>query len=102
MCSDLGSRRISDEISAMEGWGVEPVHRLVCRPRISASIVLGFMTQRRLSGGDWTRVTSSATTSAQVDQLEFFLPVLTSSADLETSTGRNKARSSCHQLCMVA
>jgi phospholipid/cholesterol/gamma-HCH transport system permease protein len=38
MCADLGSRRIRDEISAMEVMGVDPLHRLV-GPRLIAATV---------------------------------------------------------------
>jgi phospholipid/cholesterol/gamma-HCH transport system permease protein len=42
MCADLGSRRIRDEISAMEVMGVNPLHRLVL-PRIMASMVVAML-----------------------------------------------------------
>lgn len=38
MCADLGSRRIRDEISAMEVMGVDPVQRLI-GPRLLAATV---------------------------------------------------------------
>ena len=42
MCADLGSRRIRDEISAMEVMGVNPIQRLVM-PRILAATVLAVL-----------------------------------------------------------
>src|SRR5439155_386446 len=39
MCADLGSRRIRDEIDALEVLGVDPVHRLIMPRVIAASIV---------------------------------------------------------------
>ena len=42
MCADLGSRRIRDEIDAMEVMGVDPLHRLVAPRLIAASVVAVF------------------------------------------------------------
>jgi phospholipid/cholesterol/gamma-HCH transport system permease protein len=42
MTADLGSRRIRDEISAMEVMGVNPIHRLVL-PRILAATVVALL-----------------------------------------------------------
>ncbi|MHB1784654.1 MAG: MlaE family ABC transporter permease [Acidimicrobiales bacterium] len=42
MCADLGSRRIRDEISAMEVMAVNPLHRLVL-PRILAATVVAVL-----------------------------------------------------------
>ena len=42
MCADLGSRRIRDEISAMEVMGINPLHRLVL-PRLLAATVVAFL-----------------------------------------------------------
>src|ERR671936_805745 len=42
MCADLGSRRILDEIDAMEVLGIDPVHRLIM-PRILAATVVAVM-----------------------------------------------------------
>jgi len=42
MCADLGSRRIRDEISAMEVMGVNPLHRLVL-PRLLAAALVAFL-----------------------------------------------------------
>ena len=42
MCADLGSRRIRDEISAMEVMGVNPLHRLVL-PRLLAATVVAVL-----------------------------------------------------------
>jgi phospholipid/cholesterol/gamma-HCH transport system permease protein len=42
MCADLGSRRIRDEISAMEVMGVNPLQRLVL-PRIFAATLIAIL-----------------------------------------------------------
>jgi phospholipid/cholesterol/gamma-HCH transport system permease protein len=42
MCADLGSRRIRDEIDAMEVLGINPMHRLVM-PRILAAMVVAVL-----------------------------------------------------------
>ena len=42
MCADLGSRRIRDEISAMEVMGVQPLQRLVL-PRLVAATVVAIL-----------------------------------------------------------
>ena len=42
MCADLGSRRIHDEISAMEVMGINPLHRLVL-PRLLAAPVVALL-----------------------------------------------------------
>jgi phospholipid/cholesterol/gamma-HCH transport system permease protein len=42
MCADLGSRRIRDEISAMEVMGVNPLQRLVL-PRLLATMVVAVL-----------------------------------------------------------
>ena len=42
MSSDLGSRRIRNELSAMEVMGVDPIHRLVT-PRLWASSTVGVL-----------------------------------------------------------
>ncbi len=39
ICADLGSRRIRDEISAMEVMGVNPLHRLVLPRLLAATLV---------------------------------------------------------------
>src|SRR4051794_34725562 len=55
MTADLGSRRIRDEISAMEVLAVDPVHRLIV-PRILAAVVVavllnGFVSVAGVAGG---------------------------------------------------
>ena len=55
MTADLGSRRIRDEISAMEVLAVDPVHRLIV-PRILAATVVavllnGFVSVAGVAGG---------------------------------------------------
>jgi phospholipid/cholesterol/gamma-HCH transport system permease protein len=57
MCADLGSRRIRDEISAMEVMGVNPLHRLVL-PRLVAATVVAILLDAVVSvagiaGGLW-------------------------------------------------
>ncbi len=57
MCADLGSRRIRDEISAMEVMGVDPLHRLVL-PRLLAATVTAVLLDAVVSvagiaGGLW-------------------------------------------------
>jgi len=42
ICADLGSRRIRDEISAMEVMGVDPIHRLVL-PRFAAAMIVAVL-----------------------------------------------------------
>jgi phospholipid/cholesterol/gamma-HCH transport system permease protein len=71
MCSDLGSRRIRDEISAMEVMGVNPVHRLVL-PRILASMVLGFLLNSVVTVAGLASGYFFATTSAHVTPSSFF------------------------------
>jgi phospholipid/cholesterol/gamma-HCH transport system permease protein len=41
ICADLGSRKIRDEIDAMEVLGVNPLHRLVV-PRVLATMLVAF------------------------------------------------------------
>ncbi len=57
MCADLGSRRIRDEISAMEVMGVNPLHRLVL-PRLLAATLVAVLLDAVVSvagilGGLW-------------------------------------------------
>jgi phospholipid/cholesterol/gamma-HCH transport system permease protein len=42
MCADLGSRRIRDEIDAMEVLGIDPVQRLIM-PRVLAAMVVAIL-----------------------------------------------------------
>src|SRR2546428_6672723 len=42
MCADLGSRRIRDEIDAMEVLGIDPVQRLIM-PRVLAAMVVAVL-----------------------------------------------------------
>lgn len=42
MCADLGSRRIRDEIDAMEVLGINPIHRLIM-PRILAAMIVALL-----------------------------------------------------------
>jgi phospholipid/cholesterol/gamma-HCH transport system permease protein len=62
MCADLGSRRIRDEISAMEVMGVNPLHRLVL-PRLLAATLVAILLDAVVSvagiaGGLWFGVNS--------------------------------------------
>src|SRR5438270_4572808 len=56
MCADLGSRRIRDEIDAMEVLGIDPVQRLIM-PRVLAAMVVSIMLDAIVSvagiGGGW-------------------------------------------------
>lgn len=56
MCADLGSRRIRDEIDAMEVLGVDTVHRLIM-PRIFAAAMVAVLLDAIVSiagiGGGW-------------------------------------------------
>jgi phospholipid/cholesterol/gamma-HCH transport system permease protein len=57
MCADLGSRRIRDEIAAMEVMGVNPLHRLVL-PRLLAATLVAILLDAVVSvagilGGLW-------------------------------------------------
>lgn len=42
MCADLGSRKIRDEIDALEVMGIDPIQRLVM-PRVVAATVMGVL-----------------------------------------------------------
>jgi len=42
ICADLGSRKIRDEIDAMEVLGISPIQRLVV-PRVLAAMLVGFL-----------------------------------------------------------
>jgi phospholipid/cholesterol/gamma-HCH transport system permease protein len=42
MCADLGSRRIREEIDAMEVLGINPIHRLIM-PRIVAAMIVAVL-----------------------------------------------------------
>src|SRR6266536_4566850 len=42
MCADLGSRRIREEIDAMEVLGIDPVQRLIM-PRVMAAIIVAIL-----------------------------------------------------------
>jgi phospholipid/cholesterol/gamma-HCH transport system permease protein len=57
MCADLGSRRIRDEISAMEVMGVNPLHRLVLPRLLAASLVAvlldAVVSVAGIAGGLW-------------------------------------------------
>ncbi len=60
MCADLGSRRIRDEIDAMEVLGIDPVQRLIM-PRIMAAMVVAILLDAIVSvagiaGGWWFAV----------------------------------------------
>jgi phospholipid/cholesterol/gamma-HCH transport system permease protein len=62
MCADLGSRRIRDEISAMEVMGVNPLHRLVL-PRLLAATLVAILLDAVVSvagiaGGLWFGINS--------------------------------------------
>src|SRR2546430_7225133 len=56
MCADLGSRRIRDEIDAMEVLGIHPVHRPIL-PRIHAAVIVALLLDALVSvagiAGGW-------------------------------------------------
>ncbi len=56
MCADLGSRRIRDEIDALEVLGIDPVHRLIM-PRVFAAMIVAVLLDAIVSvagiGGGW-------------------------------------------------
>ncbi|HUC37099.1 MAG TPA: ABC transporter permease [Acidimicrobiales bacterium] len=62
MCADLGSRRIRDELDAMQAMAVNPVHRLVL-PRILAAMVVAVLLDAVVSvagiAGGWYFSTQS-------------------------------------------
>jgi phospholipid/cholesterol/gamma-HCH transport system permease protein len=69
MCADLGSRRIRDEIDAMEVLGVNTIHRLIM-PRILAAMVVAVLLDAIVSvagiAGGWffAVVVQNGTTSS--------------------------------------
>ncbi|MGH2723542.1 MAG: MlaE family ABC transporter permease [Actinomycetota bacterium] len=69
MCADLGSRRIRDEIDAMEVLGINPIHRLIM-PRILAAMIVAVLLDAIVSvagiGGGWffAVVVQNGTTSS--------------------------------------
>jgi phospholipid/cholesterol/gamma-HCH transport system permease protein len=69
MCADLGSRRIRDEIDAMEVLGVNTIHRLIM-PRILAAMVVAILLDAIVSvagiAGGWffAVVVQNGTTSS--------------------------------------
>jgi phospholipid/cholesterol/gamma-HCH transport system permease protein len=56
MCADLGSRRIRDEIDAMQVLGIDPVQRLIM-PRLFAAALVAILLDAIVSiagiGGGW-------------------------------------------------
>jgi phospholipid/cholesterol/gamma-HCH transport system permease protein len=69
MCADLGSRRIRDEIDAMEVLGIDPVARLIM-PRVMAAMVVAILLDAIVSvagiAGGWyfAVIVQHGTTSA--------------------------------------
>ena len=65
MCADLGSRRIHDEISAMEVMGVNPLHRLVLPRPLAATLVAilldAVVSVAGIAGGLWLSITMPST-----------------------------------------
>ena len=92
MTADLGSRKIRDEIAAMEVLAVNPVHRLVL-PRIWAAIVVavllnGFVSVAGIAGGFFFNVVVQGGTAGSY--LASF-NLLSQPADLYFSLGKAAA-----------
>lgn len=77
MCADLGSRRIRDEIDAMQVMGVNPIQRLVM-PRVLAAVIIAVLLDAVVSAagiiGGWFFATqvdhvSSSSFFASFDEL---------------------------------
>src|SRR5487761_1435873 len=71
MCADLGSRRIRDEISAMEVMAVNPIHRLVL-PRLLAAAVVAFLLDAVVSVAGILGGLYFGVTAVHVTQSSFF------------------------------
>jgi phospholipid/cholesterol/gamma-HCH transport system permease protein len=71
MCADLGSRRIRDEISAMEVMGVDPVQRLVL-PRLLAATLVAVLLDGVVSVAGILGGLYFGTTSIHVTTSSFF------------------------------
>ena len=71
MCADLGSRRIRTEISAMEGMGIDPVHRLVL-PRLLAATVVALLLDAVVSVAGIAGGLYFGVTAVHVTQSSFF------------------------------
>lgn len=69
MCADLGSRRIRDEIDAMQVLGIDPIHRLIM-PRLFAAALVAVLLDAIVSiagiAGGWffAHVVQGVTTSS--------------------------------------
>jgi phospholipid/cholesterol/gamma-HCH transport system permease protein len=71
MCADLGSRRIRDEISAMEVMGVNPLQRLVL-PRLLAATIIAVLLDGVVSVAGILGGLYFGTTSIHVTTSSFF------------------------------
>ena len=71
MCADLGSRRIRDEISAMEVMGVNPVQRLVL-PRLLAATIIAVLLDGVVSVAGILGGLYFGTTSIHITTSSFF------------------------------
>jgi phospholipid/cholesterol/gamma-HCH transport system permease protein len=71
MCADLGSRRIRDEISAMEVMGINPIQRLVL-PRLLAATVVAVLLDGVVSVAGILGGLYFGTTSVHVSTSSFF------------------------------
>lgn len=71
MCADLGSRRIRDELDAMEVMAVNPLHRLVL-PRLLAATVIAVLLDGVVSAAGIAGGLYFGTTSIHITQSSFF------------------------------
>ena len=71
MCADLGSRRIRDELDAMEVMAVNPIHRLVL-PRLLAATVIAVLLDGVVSAAGIAGGLYFGTTSIHISQSSFF------------------------------
>jgi phospholipid/cholesterol/gamma-HCH transport system permease protein len=86
MCADLGSRKIRDELDAMQVMAVDPIHRLVL-PRILASIVVAVLLDAVVSAAGIIGGLYYAVHSIHVTEASFFstFAELSQLADLWTA-----------------
>lgn len=71
MCADLGSRRIRDEISAMEVMGINPIQRLVL-PRLLAAALIAVLLDGVVSVAGILGGLYFGTTQVHVSESSFF------------------------------
>ena len=64
ICADIGSRKIREEIDAMEVLGISPIQRLVV-PRVLASMLVAVAAQRPRLASSASSVATSSTSSSR-------------------------------------